>query len=202
MDGVALSTIVLYWTDQWRKIYCHCGKMVLPIIKKPTGHRLNINIIFPRYGDSHVKIRWPQDRLMFNMGIPILVRWHLYLRRPPGYILTSIQCTLTHWPLGDWTQILYKYIQPGFNYWWLKYLEWNCPHVIVTAPHIKSTLVQVLAWSHQASNHYLSQYWPRSMSPYGITRKYATILVYVHQHKFIWTGCLCTMAEYTKETQS
>ena len=34
----------------------------------------------------------------------------------------------------------------------------------------KSTLVQVMAWSHQATSHYLSQCWPRSMSPYNVTR--------------------------------
>ena len=34
----------------------------------------------------------------------------------------------------------------------------------------KSTLVQVMAWCHQATSHYLSQRWPRSMSPYGVTR--------------------------------
>ena len=34
----------------------------------------------------------------------------------------------------------------------------------------KSTLVQVMAWCHQATSHYLSQCWPSSMSPYGITR--------------------------------
>ena len=34
----------------------------------------------------------------------------------------------------------------------------------------KSALVQVLAWCHQAPSHYLSQRWPRYMSPYGITR--------------------------------
>ena len=34
----------------------------------------------------------------------------------------------------------------------------------------KSTLVQVMAWCCQATNHYLSQCWPRSMSPHGITR--------------------------------
>ena len=34
----------------------------------------------------------------------------------------------------------------------------------------KSTLVQVMAWCHQATSHYLSQYWPSSMSPYGVTR--------------------------------
>ena len=33
--------------------------------------------------------------------------------------------------------------------------------------HDKSTLVQVMAWCRQATSHYLSQCWPRSMSPYG-----------------------------------
>ena len=27
-----------------------------------------------------------------------------------------------------------------------------------------------MAWCHQATSHYMSQCWPRSMSPYGITR--------------------------------
>ena len=34
----------------------------------------------------------------------------------------------------------------------------------------KSTLVQVMAWCRQATSHYLSQCWLRSLSPYGITR--------------------------------
>ena len=34
----------------------------------------------------------------------------------------------------------------------------------------KSTLVQVMAWCHQATSHYLSQCWLRSMSPNGVTR--------------------------------
>ena len=29
---------------------------------------------------------------------------------------------------------------------------------------------QVMAWCHQATSHYLSQCWPRSWWPYGITR--------------------------------
>ena len=37
-------------------------------------------------------------------------------------------------------------------------------------PDNKSTLVQVMAWCCQATSHYLSQCWPRSMSPNGITR--------------------------------
>ena len=39
----------------------------------------------------------------------------------------------------------------------------------------KTTLVQVMAWCHQATrhqalSHYLSQCWPRSLWPYGVTR--------------------------------
>ena len=34
----------------------------------------------------------------------------------------------------------------------------------------KSILVQVMAWCRQATSHYLDQCWPRSMSPYGVTR--------------------------------
>ena len=34
----------------------------------------------------------------------------------------------------------------------------------------KSTLVQVMAWCRQATSHYLSRCWPRSLSPYGVTR--------------------------------
>ena len=34
----------------------------------------------------------------------------------------------------------------------------------------KSTLVQIMACCHEATSHYLSQCWPRSLLPYGITR--------------------------------
>ena len=34
----------------------------------------------------------------------------------------------------------------------------------------QSTLVQVMAWCRQAPSHYLNQCWPRSLSPYGVTR--------------------------------
>ena len=34
----------------------------------------------------------------------------------------------------------------------------------------KSTLVKVIVWCHQATRHYLSQWWPRCLSSYGIIR--------------------------------
>ena len=50
----------------------------------------------------------------------------------------------------------------------------------------KSTLVQVMAWCRQAASHYLSQCWPRSLSPYGVTRlQWVNSLYWIF---FIW-GC-------------
>ena len=34
----------------------------------------------------------------------------------------------------------------------------------------KSRLVQIMAWCRQATSHYLSQCWPRYLSPYGVTK--------------------------------
>ena len=45
-------------------------------------------------------------------------------------------------------------------------LRWM-PHELTNG---KSTLVQVMAWCHQAASHYLNQCWSRFMSPYGVTR--------------------------------
>ena len=36
----------------------------------------------------------------------------------------------------------------------------------------KSSLVQVMAWCHQATSHYLNQCWPSSMLPYDVSRGY------------------------------
>ena len=48
----------------------------------------------------------------------------------------------------------------------------------------QSTLVQVMAWCRQAASHYLSQCWPRSLSPYGVTRpQWVKVLAMSHS---IW----------------
>ena len=52
--------------------------------------------------------------------------------------------------------------------WWLRYQLLDCPQKNLT--NDKSTLVQVMAWCRQATSHYLSQCWPRSMSAHGVTR--------------------------------
>ena len=42
-------------------------------------------------------------------------------------------------------------------------------HMTSHACNEKSPLFQVTAWCRQMTSHYLSQSWPNSMSPYGIT---------------------------------
>ena len=53
-------------------------------------------------------------------------------------------------------------------------LSISCEIAVRWMPHNltnkKSALVQVLVWRCQAASQYLNQCWPRSMSPYDITR--------------------------------
>ena len=61
-----------------------------------------------------------------------------------------------------------------FSDCWLRHFLWNCPTPVIwmslDSSDDQSTLVQVMAWWRQATSHYLSQCWPRSLSPYGVTR--------------------------------
>ena len=55
---------------------------------------------------------------------------------------------------------------------WIKFMSTSCEIALRWMPqHIdKSVLVQLMAWCHQATSHYLDQCCPRYMSPHGITR--------------------------------
>ena len=74
---------------------------------------------------------------------------------------------LTHWPLGDLNEI-FKLI--------LVIVDWgiSCDIALrwmsLDLTDDESTLVQVMAWCRQPTSHYLSQCWPGSLSPYGVTR--------------------------------
>ena len=84
------------------------------------------------------------------------------------HIISSLwSMTLTHWPMGDFYGISSN-VQAN---WWLKYILLNCSQVILTGvlSDDESTLVQVMAWCHQATSHYLNQCWPSSMLPYEVT---------------------------------
>ena len=79
---------------------------------------------------------------------------------------------LTHWPLGDsklnfrWG--IFKLILV-VNGWGIS-CETTLIWVLLDHSYDKSTLVQVMVWCRQATSHYLSQCWPRSVLPCGITR--------------------------------
>ena len=78
--------------------------------------------------------------------------------------------SLTHWPLGWLKEILDKKFSRWFQ-WLVAGVLSNCPQwIALNLTDNKSTLVQVTAWCRQATSHYLSQWWPRSLSPYGVTR--------------------------------
>ena len=55
----------------------------------------------------------------------------------------------------------------------------------------KSTLVQVMAWCRQATSHYLSQCWPRSMLPYGVTRPQWVKKCYCYHNKIKQNKNVC-----------
>ena len=64
------------------------------------GQCLKIKTVFVRYGDSYIKITRSRDRLIFNMWIPILVKWHLYIKpwSAPSHYLNQY-CNIVNWTL-------------------------------------------------------------------------------------------------------
>ena len=72
---------ILVWT-------CPITPMLLKHVLSELkfGGRLS----FPGMGIPMLKIRWWQDCLTFNMGIPILVRWHLYIETAPRFTVFPV----------------------------------------------------------------------------------------------------------------
>ena len=104
----------------------------------------------------------------------ILIKISLCIRK--CHLCNTDQCSswiiLTHWPLGDLNKILDKQFSNLFQ--WLKgelsLVKFALNWMSLDLTEDKSTLVQVMAWCRQAASHYLSQYWPRSVSPYGVIK--------------------------------
>ena len=86
--------------------------------------------------------------------------------------LLQLGLVLTHWHLVDFNKVLVKW----FSKFILAIDGWDISHEISSRWMSldltdKSILVQVMTWCRQATSHYLSQCWPRSLSPYGVTRQ-------------------------------
>ena len=79
---------------------------------------------------------------------------------------------LTRCGLGDFNAILDEYFSEPITMidGWDIFCEIALRRMSLDLTDDESTLVQVMAWCHQATSHYLSQCWPRSLSPYDITR--------------------------------
>ena len=95
---------------------------------------------------------------------------------------------LTHWPLGDLDAILKLQFSILF-YWLVSSVLLMIMHPYgchMTSTDDKSTLVQVMAWCRQATSHYLSQCWPSSMSPHGVTRPQWVDVIWIHRNKSEW----------------
>ena len=60
----------------------------------------------------------------------------------------------------------------------------------------KSTLVKVMAWCRQATSHYLSQCWPRSMSPYGVIRPQWVNISWHWNHRVVMMPTLLSLATW------
>ena len=140
---------------------------------------LSIKTVFTRYGDSHVKIRRSRDRLIFNMGIPILVRWHLYIEMTPRLFFFLKRGNICSTTILEMSRInllaLWRYdCDVSFIRLILVvcvWCMWKCPQMNATGPREqdptddKSTLAQVMPWCHQAASHCLSRCWSSSMTP-------------------------------------
>ena len=76
---------------------------------------------------------------------------------------------VTNWSLEDLGLILKIQFSILFNDWYLQYdnvLGWMSRDLTDDM----LTLVRAMAWFRQATSRYLNQYWPRAVSPYGVTR--------------------------------
>ena len=109
----------------------------------------------------------------------------------PSNILWSTLITSSSYPtysditvFASWKLSCFNSLTPGkfeWNFWYV-FFKWilvidgwgiSCEIALMwmslDSTYDKSILVQVMAWCHQATSHYLSQCWPRSMLPNGIT---------------------------------
>ena len=83
----------------------------------------------------------------------------------------------SHWPfwlIGRWgfdynLKLMNFKLISTINIWSISCeiaIRWMPQHL---TDH-QSTLVQLMAWCHKSTSHYLSQCWPRSLSPYDVTK--------------------------------
>ena len=125
----------------------------------------------PNFGDIYINIRYGQDRARWgslDFGFDwTRLDWSISAMKQ----IFKDRSILTHWSLRDMAVILNCHFQTQSLNWYLEHFLKNYSKCMPqNSFDDKSILVQVMAWCHQATSHYLSQCWPRSMLPYGIAR--------------------------------
>ena len=97
-----------------------------------------------------------------------------------GFVFTQWYCAIP-WQVGDTcTSLAPGKFEWNFRFWIFQIISkidgWGITCELahrwmpLDLTDAKSTLAQVMVWCRQATSHYLSQCWPRSLSSYGITR--------------------------------
>ena len=123
---------------------------------------------------------WFQGDLALNNIFKCVIFKHILL-----LAVWSIPCVIAcRWWPQDFI-VSFNSLAPGKFEWNFRYVifKWNlvidgwgisCKIAILWMSldftDDQSTLVQVMAWCRQAASHYLSQCWPRSLLPYGVTK--------------------------------
>ena len=128
------------------------------------------------FKSAHIAIIGMWTNALFAVHIQVC---HLVVEpcNKPGCVIhvghASSMKYLYHQLIGPW-EIWMKFhicnFQMDFSDWWLRHSFWNCPNMNVTGLHWWSVNIDSgMAWCCQATSHYLSQCWPKSLSPYGTT---------------------------------
>ena len=168
-----------------------------PFVKAQIKENIKAPLHWPLWGESTDDGEFPAQRA--SNAEKVYIWWHhalvtwgkarLYLRAPlltfhlwllHGWIITThpiLWDMMTHHNLNS--------LAPGKFEWNFRYVifkrilvidVWgiSCWIALIWMPlgftDDKSTWVQVMAWCRQATSHYLSQCWPRSLSPYSVSR--------------------------------
>ena len=167
-NNIVIATIFGTWHDSWAVVACakFCCDMITSnwITAKWNFHRIWIVM-------EKSLVKWvPNPHVSHFVVFCCVLLWfgtHIL----QDYFISTEEI-LTHWPLGDFLEIFRYAIFTLMStiYGWGIFLEIAHRCLSQDFTDDKSILVQVMAWCHQATSHYLSQCCPRSLSPYGVTR--------------------------------
>ena len=161
----------------WMTYRLHRQEVALTL--KWLGHFFQIVISFSDAVHLMCNIfiwKW-SNTMNISSALWILMTWCCSTRASVATVLTTHPCV--SWCLRVnslapgkfvWTfRFLIFQIISGTDVWGISYqLAFRWMSLDLTDD--KSTLVQVMAWCRKATSHYLSQCWPRSLSPYGVDR--------------------------------